>query len=322
MKNKILYILTLFIFSASLAGCSESTDEESVVYGDINENIEYNKEDSLKPSAVERKDKVDINDYFLKIPISITQEKVSSTLPDVYGNNYNIDRIQLNNVYFDINEIANKNNYNYFVEDGFFKINVPIEEEKSISISVAQIASGDTYTIPDDSQREISNIIEEYREIYENTQNQTSDEYGDYYTYSEYINYLNNHEEYKKDITVYDKTQILELLLNIFDLSDYTVDDFLSNNNCQMIEYSTWYEVTNNYYSAKDSDYALTISVRRNTEGVFATLIKYPYNCTVDNISGEDYFTPAMIVNFAQNNYWQSAESYNDYVERNNFQNE
>lgn len=314
-KKLLLSSLALMLF---ISGCSSTQNSsEEVVYGDINETIEYdNKDDDPKPSAVERKEALSINDYFYKIPISITQEKVSSQLPDIYGNYYDIDRIQLNGTYFDINEIANKTYYSYFVEDGLFKMNIPINETKSINISMAQIFSGDSYVISDDATREISNIILEYREIYENTQNQVSGEYGDYYTYSEYVDYFNNHEEYKQDITIYDDEQILELLLQVFNLQDYTTNDFLSNPNCETLEYSTWYNVTNNFYSSKNEDYALVLSVRRNTNGVFATMVTYPYNYTVDKLTGEDYFTPAMIINFAQNNYQQLAESYSSYVER------
>lgn len=317
IKNKLMPLI--FIPFLLLTACSRANETtEDIIWGDINTEIDYTENNIDLPSAVDRKEKIDIHDYFIKIPISITQEKIESMLPDIYGNNHKIERIWLNNVAFDINEIANMSNYDSYISDGIFKMDIPWTEDSFIQIEVAQIASGDTYKLDEESNRLLNNIILEYREIYENTQNQVSGEYGNYYTYSEYVNFLNDNEDLKKDITVYDNDQILDLIFEIFDMTGYEKSDFLASDNGSLLEYSTWYEVTNNFYSAKDANYAMVLSVRRNNSGVFVTKVKYPYNCTIDNTTGKDYYTPSMIINFSQNNYQQLAESYEKYVERTN----
>lgn len=316
---KKLKFLSLLIIPMILCSCSSNQNStEEVVWGDINTDIDYTENNVALPSAVDRKEKIDIHDFFLKIPISITQEKVRNNLPDIYGNQHQIERIWFNDIAFDINEIANMSNYDYYVDNGLFKMDIPWDENSFIQIEIAQIANGDTYMLDEESNRLLNNIILDYREIYENTQNQVSGEYGNYYTYSEYVDFLNNNENLKKDITVYDNDQILDLCFEIFDMSDYDKSDFLSSDNGSLLEYSTWYEITNNFYSAKDENYATVLTVKRNTSGVFVVKVKYPYDCTIDSVTGKDYFTPSMIVNFAQNNYQQLAESYEKYVERTN----
>ena len=310
---KLKTILPVFFCFLFLSACSSKEDTNNIVWGDINESATYIQETKPLPSLVERVDKLDIKEYFSIIPIQITEEAVSGELPDRSGAKHKIFRIQLNGIYFDINEIASRTAYDYFVNEGKFCFKVPVNDGM-IEGTIAQIAAGNTFTVTDEAARNINNIKIEYRDIYENAQNQVSGEYGNFYTYSEYVNYLNDHETLKKDITIYDKEQILDFLLDIFNPEEYTAEDFISTDNCTMLEYSEWYEVTNSYYSAKNSDYAIVLSIRRNQEGVFAYMVKYPYQATIDKITGEDYFTPSLIVNFSQNTYQQLAESYEKQI--------
>lgn len=312
-----LKLIIAFLLCLLLVGCNKN-DTEEVVFGDIDETATYGSDVPLE-SLVKRKDKFNVSDYFQKIPMTITSDVVKSELPDVYNNVYKIDRIQLNNVYFDMNEIANQNVYNYYIDNGFFKLDIVVGESKSINITVAQISNEDTNLIDEDSSEYITDIVNEYEDIYLNDPNQVSDEYGSYYTYDKYIDFFNEHENLKKDISIYDKNDILQFIIDMYGLK-YTPEDFLSNENCGSNEYSDWYEVTHDFWLANSDKENIDtkITVKRNTDGVFVFMVEYPKDFTIDEITGKDYFTPNMIVNIAQNNYYQLAESYDNFIIRNN----
>lgn len=318
MKIKLVFALILCLLLTSCGFNKENSEE--IIYGDINEDIEYSDGTHLE-SLVARKDKLEVSDYFKKIPIEITQDVVKSQLPDAYGNVYNIERIQLNNVYFDINEIANQNVHDYYIEDGFLKLNINLGETDAINIQVAQISNEETNIIDIDSLEILNEIINEYETIYEEDPNHVSGEYGNFYTYSKYVDFFNEHEEFKKDISIYDRKDILQFIIDMFGLK-YSPNDFLSNERCTAEEYSDWYEVTNDYWLANSDDigYETKITVKRNSDGIFVIMARYPHDFTVDSVTGKDYFTPTMIINLAQNNYYQLAENFDDYVNRINVQ--
>lgn len=316
IKSKLLIILLVCLI---LSGCSNTKEpEDEIIYGEIDETKNYYPEEDPLPSLTERVDKLDIKDYYIKVPLNITKEVVQSTLPDFSGTEYFIERIQLNGVYFDINEIANMSNYNYYVDDkGIFNIIIPYGDIQYIEVELAEIYDGDTFIVSDEDYRQLRNIMTEYTDIYQESKEQISSEYGSYYTYPPYVEFLNSHENFKKDISVYDSESILELLIDIFNIDGCKTDDFLTSTNPIQFEYSTWYEITNKFYTSKEDGYIIELAVKRNANGVFAWKIKYPVDATLDNY-GEDYYTPDMIINFAQNNYQQLAETYNRYVEREN----
>lgn len=322
MKRKI-FLLIATVLTFSLTGCSivsiDNNTEENVEFGEIDETREYIIDtDTLMPSLVERVEQINIFDNFSKIPINITQDIVEGSLPNNYGVNHNIHRVQLNNIFFDINEIAINNDYVAYTTRGFYEIVVPWEEDE-IVVDLAQLSNENTYTLNDEATRLLNNIEQEYYETYEDSKHQNSGEYGGVCTYKKYVDFLNENPEYLKDINVYNEYQVLDLVFDVFDMEEegYDKTKMLSTANYANMEYSDWYSAEFSYFSTKEGRNTCIV-VKRNDKGLFAIKATYPKDCTIDRFTGEDYFTPTMIINFATNNYNQKSETYNDYVERMN----
>lgn len=314
-QNKLITLLciTLLFFG----GCSQpqnNVTNNEIIWGDIDfdanpvEKIEY-------PSLTERKEEIDINEYYQVIPIKITKEIESGQLADIKNDRYKIDRIQLNNVYFDINEIANTNDYNIEIKDGILNLDIKMENNKTIQIKLAQIYEGNSVVIEDELVAVLSEIIDEYKNLYKDNNKQSYLEYGGYYTYDKYVDFLNENPLLKHDITNYSAEQVLALMQNIFKLDDSITNNLIGTRLGNDIEYSRElaYFVTDIYFGNLDSNNKIELAIKRNGDAVFAFMVTYPNNINV-NEEGNTYFSPLMIINFAQNNYYQLAETYIDYL--------
>jgi len=319
MKKRLIFI---FLCSFLFAGCSKvenntpSTNE--IIWGDINFEVDE-PELTPPPSIVERKDEINVSEYYKVLPINASKEVASSYLADIANNRCRIHRLKLNDVYFDINEIGNMNNYSYDVIDNIFNLNIETLEQEKIDIKVAQLYDGDTFMLNQEAADEYVSILEEYLSEYENNKTQSYLEYGGHYTYDKYVDFLENNNNLKHDISMYSKNQVLLLLQDIFKLEPSTVDTLIGSDSCNDIEYSreNAYELTHYYFGKTVDNKSIEIGVKRNTQGVFAFMVTYPKDIVLDNM-GNVYFSPLMIINFAQNNYYQLAESYDDYIKYSN----
>lgn len=320
--KKIFLPMLLSVFILTSCG-QEPHEEENIVFGDIDTTKEYVKNDYQAPSAVPRKEEVNIKDTFTKIPIVITEEIKTGKLPTLAGDKYDIERVQLNGVYFDINQIANKTEYNMEISDGILHLSIPRENGTTITSKIAQIADA-TY-LTDDKQLdeseydEVIQISQEYADIYAQTENQASDEYGNYYTYEKYVNWLSENEKAKFNITMYSPQQILNWALELFKL-DKDVGDFYVNTSPDLSEASDWYRVVLSYRYEMQGEDTIEIAVKQCPDGIFLIMTQYAAGENIDE-NGELYFTPTMIINIAQNNYFQLAQDSKSKVYRENYQN-
>lgn len=142
------------------------------------------------------------------------------------------------------------------------------------------------------------------------------------YTYKDYVDFIDDNENLKQDLSVYAPEQVLQLAIDIFEL-DKTVEDFTINSNAAEQEYSDFYMVEHNFYCREEIDgiERLTdISVKRTASGDFLFMTQYDMNTNAD-YKGEIAFTPTMIINIAQNNYYQKAETFAQYIKRENYEN-
>lgn len=318
--KKIFSIILSSIVLFSLSGCgNKAQDYEDVPFGDIDTSKDYKEESILTPSLVDRKEEIDIHDYFIRIPIEITQDVVDGKLPDLYDGKHNINRIQLNGVYFDINEIAINKNYKMGISDGIFQITIPQGEGNTpIVTSVAQIASGETDEMTYEEIMEYTDIIYEYQELYNNDEHKYTDEYGDYYTYNKYVDWMNNHENSKKNIVMYSPNQVKQFVLETLNLTEYNIDDFSINSSMNQFEYSEWYDIPFFMQYEGEDGLMIDISVKKNTDGVFLIMTSYPYGANI-NVDDNVYFSPTMIINIAQDNYYEIGETFQSYVEKDNY---
>lgn len=320
MKKKNI-IATMLFMVVALSGCSNGPVDEDVVYGEIDTSKQYTSEDYQAPSPVERREMIDINDYFIKVPMNETAEKASSWLYDTKQQKRNIDRYQFNGVYFDVNEVASNTDYRLGVRNGVVEIIIS-KEGNPIVASVAQISDKNTNLMSYDQTLQLDEIAIKYKEEYEKVENQSSNEYGYIYTYKDYVDFIDANENLKQDLSVYAPEQVLQLAIDIFEL-DKTVEDFTINSNAAEQEYSDFYMVEHNFYCREEIDGVerLTdISVKRTSSGDFLFMTQYDMNANAD-YKGEIAFTPTMIINIAQNNYYQKAETFAQYIKRENYEN-
>lgn len=317
MKKKLIIPL---LFALLLTACGQQEPEEEIIFGDIDMTTDYTKSDFQAPSAVTRKEELPLDNIFFKMQLSETEEMKTGTLPTIAGDEYQINRVQYNGVYFDINQIANKTDYSISVDNGIVNLTIP-RENGVIKSSVAQIADASLVkegeSLGEEDFEEILGIIEEYNEIYANTENQSSNKYGYYYTYDKYVDWLNNHSSAKYNITMYSPAQVLKMAIDIFGINK-SEDDFYINTNADLLEVSDWYRVIMSFRYEKEGEDTIEIAVKSSPDGIFLFMTEYTPGMNVDE-NGNIYFTPTMIINIAQNNYCQLAEDAESKAYRDNY---
>lgn len=320
MKKNIFTIL-LFILMLTSCGKEAVDNEEDVPFGDIDTTKEYVIKDYQAPSAVIRKKGPDIRAFFPLIPLNETDEMVSAPLKAVTGDEFTVERFQFNGVYFDVNQVANQHSYKLGLSDGIVQIIIPNEKGNPVVASVAQIAdsSVNDKELSYSEIQEVADIVDEYNNIYMNTENQDSDEYGNFYTYDKYVEWMDSHEKSKYNISMYSPEQILSYAIEIFGI-DKKTEDFYINTNAELLECSDWYRVRMSFRYENNTDDIIEISLKTSTEGVFLFMTTYPYGSNTDS-SGNIIYTPTMIINIAQDNYFQIAEDYKTKSNRENYEN-
>lgn len=319
-KKKIMFVV-LFLIILSMCSCSSNKDSwDNGEFGEIDENKEYPKtRPKSVESLVERKEEYDIWDYYGKIPISIS-DKQAGSLPDITGNEFSIERFNMNGVSFDINSIAVSAGYNDYVDDmGIYHLDL---SNGDASMMVAQIAQGDTSILNnllkenEEVYLQYMRIVDEYNDIYDENNNARRSDFGGVYTFAKMIEFIDEHPELRKDYLAYSIEQRFNLIKDTFGLNEeLSIDNVFYNDSAYLVDYSDWYESLDSFAMLGD-EYETKIVVKRTEEGVFAFLTKWKSDSNIHPETGDLMYSPTMLVNFSRNEHWQVEEGRDAFVER------
>lgn len=307
-KKFMLAVLSVCLIATA---CGKTTEEESLEFGDIDTSKTYGDTYENHETLVDRVEPLDMKEYYTKIPISITEEPVRGELKDFYGvQNGAIDRIKLNGVSFDINEMGILYGGSYSVEDGIFCISFP---DNSMRIKVAQIYSGSSTIFDEDSLRMLNNIKQEYYETYDEASGYMRKEYGDVYTYDKYVTFFKENPSFMRDLSAYSAEQIFEVATSALGM-EYNYSDFMVNEMPSNFDYSDFYESYVTYQLYEDVK-ETKICVKRSDDGVFVFWTEYETGVNIDE-SEEEMFSPSAIINFSQNHFILMEEPYQKYIDK------
>ena len=146
-------------------------------------------------------------------------------LKDKAGREQNVDRIFFGNTYFDINEVMNTNSYTINVEDNILVVNNNHDTEP-LKVEIVKLAEGKTKFLNNNETYyfEYIDLLATYNQIYDES-NYSRNSNGGFTTYKPFVEFINKNIILKKDISIYDNNDILQLLLNIYDMDNYNIED-------------------------------------------------------------------------------------------------